>query len=123
MKIAIPLVNCRLANQFGHCTSFALFDVDMNNRAILRRQDIPSPPHQPDLLPGWLAERRVNMVIAGGLGKRAMTLLKECGIDFVVGSEKDAPEKIIAAYLDESLQLGENHCDGCFTVKITFSTV
>ncbi len=118
MKIAVPLVDCKLAHQLGHCTSFAFFDIDPDKKAILRRQDIPAPPHQPDFLPTWLAEHGVNMVIAGGMGKRAMELFHQKNINFVVGAEKDVPETLIAAHLGDSLELGENPCDSCYTVSI-----
>lgn len=118
MRIAIPLVDCRLASRFGHCHSFALFDVDTRKKQILRRQDLPAPEHQPDNLPSWLARRGVQTVIAGGMGRRAMELLEQLQIAAVVGAEKDVPEKLIAEYLNETMETGENLCDGCYTVKI-----
>lgn len=118
MKIAVPLVDCRLATRFGHCTSFALFDVDQDKLMILRRQDIPAPEHQPGLLPSWLAKRGVNMVIAGGIGKRAMELLAQHRISIVAGAEKDVPEKLVANHLAGNTEYGRNPCDDCFTVTI-----
>ena len=118
MKIAVPLVDCKLAHQLGHCTSFAFFDIDPDKKELLRRQDLPAPPHQPDLLPTWLAEHGVNMVIANGMGKRAMELLNQKKIGFIVGAEKDAPEILIADHLRDNLQLGDNPCDSCYTVSI-----
>ena len=118
MKIAIPLVNCRLATRFGHCNSFALFDVDPVQKAILRRQDVPAPEHQPDNLPAWLERYGVDAVIAAGMGRRAMALLTQLQIGTVVGAKREVPEKLVQDYLGDNLEIGENLCDGCFTVKI-----
>ena len=57
MRIAIPLADGKLAMHFGHCERFALVDVDPTEKKILKREDIAAPPHEPGLLPKWLAER------------------------------------------------------------------
>jgi predicted Fe-Mo cluster-binding NifX family protein len=111
MKIAIPLADGKLAMHFGHCQHFALIDVDATKKNIVGRKDIEAPPHQPDLLPPWLAERGVNTIIAGGMGQRAHGLFAEQGIQVVVGAPSDLPEKLVAAYLDGTLIPGENTCD------------
>lgn len=118
MKIAVPLVNCRLATRFGHCTSFALFDVDPDKLMIQRRQDISAPEHQPDLLPAWLARRGVNLVIAAGIGQRAIDRLAQHQIGIVVGADKDVPENLIANHLAGIMETNRNPCDDCLPVKI-----
>lgn len=111
MRIAIPLADEKLAVHFGHCASFALVDVNPAERIILKREDIVAPPHQPGLLPPWLAERGVNLVIAGGMGQRALALLADQGITTVLGAPPETPESLVAAYLAGSMQTGENACD------------
>jgi predicted Fe-Mo cluster-binding NifX family protein len=111
MKIAIPLAEGKLTPHFGHCASFALVDVDPATRAILKREDVDAPPHQPGLLPPWLAERGVVQVIAGGMGQRALSLFTECGIKVVVGAPMETPEKLVADLLAGTLQVGNNACD------------
>ena len=64
MRIAIPVANGELAAHFGHCERFVLVEVDPKAQQILRREDIEAPPHEPGLLPPWLAKRGVNMIIA-----------------------------------------------------------
>ncbi len=66
MKIAIPLADGRLCLHFGHCGHFALVDADPAEKKIVAREDVEAPPHQPGLLPAWLAERGATVVIAGG---------------------------------------------------------
>lgn len=111
MKIAIPLAEGKLAMHFGHCQHFALVDVDEAQKKIVARNDIEAPPHQPGLLPPWLAERGVTTIIAGGMGQRAYGLFAEQGIQVVIGAPAETPEQIVTAYLGGTLATGENICD------------
>jgi predicted Fe-Mo cluster-binding NifX family protein len=111
MRIAIPLANGKLAMHFGHCERFALVDVDATEKKIVCREDIEAPPHQPGLLPSWLAERGATMIIAGGMGQRALGLFAEQGIQVVLGAAAETPERLVSDYLAGSLQAGENVCD------------
>ena len=111
MKFAIPLAEGKLAIHFGHCATFALVDTDAAGKAIVKRQDVEAPPHQPGLLPPWLAERGVNRIIAGGMGQRAQELFTGHGIEVTVGAAVETPEKLVADYLAGTLQVGINACD------------
>lgn len=111
MKIAIPLAEGKLAQHFGHCASFALIDVDAAANKIIMREDIDAPPHQPGLLPPWLADRGATTIIAGGMGQCAQQLFAQQGIDVVVGAPAETPERIVADYLAGTLVAGENLCD------------
>jgi ATP-binding protein involved in chromosome partitioning len=111
MRIAIPISDGKLTAHFGHCASFALIDADCSEKKILKREDIDAPPHEPGLLPPWLAERGVETIIAGGMGQRAQDLFKRHGIRVIVGAPAEIPEKLVLDYLDGTLQSGENVCD------------
>jgi predicted Fe-Mo cluster-binding NifX family protein len=111
MRIAIPLSEGKLTMHFGHCGNFALVDVDDSTKKILKREDIAAPPHEPGLLPPWLAERGVKVVIAGGMGQRAHTLFDEQNISVIIGAPAETPEKLVADYLQGTLVVGENTCD------------
>lgn len=111
MKIAIPLANGKLALHFGHCEQFALVDVEVQNKKIIKRTDLIPPPHEPGLLPKWLAEHNVNLIIAGGMGQRALMLFAENNIQVLVGACSESPEKLIGDYFDGNLQLTSNVCD------------
>ena len=111
MKIAIPLADGKLSAHFGHCERFALIEVDSEEKKILKREDIEAPPHEPGLLPKWLAERGANLIIAGGMGQRAQDLFCEHGIEVIVGAPTETPENLVNVYLAGTLQAGENVCD------------
>jgi predicted Fe-Mo cluster-binding NifX family protein len=111
MKIAIPVVNNTLNAHFGHCESFAIIDTDMNDKRIVNRIDVDAPPHEPGLLPKWLEEKGVNMIIAGGMGQRAQALFQERNIDVLVGAPCLTPEELVSAFMEGNLQAGVNACD------------
>jgi predicted Fe-Mo cluster-binding NifX family protein len=111
MRIAVPVADGRLAMHFGHCERFALLDGDTSEKKIISRQDIVAPPHQPGLLPPWLAERGATTIIAGGMGQRAYALFAEQGIQVIVGAPAVTPEQLVLEYLAGTLAVGENVCD------------
>ncbi|MFP4349548.1 MAG: NifB/NifX family molybdenum-iron cluster-binding protein [Thermodesulfobacteriota bacterium] len=111
MRIAIPLAEGKLTPHFGHCQTFALINVDPDTKTILNREDVVPPPHEPGVLPRWLAEQGAGLVIAGGMGGRAVSLLDEHNIEVLVGAPVDQPENLVNAYLSGNLSLGSNACD------------
>jgi len=108
-KIAIPLENGQLCSHFGHCQQFALINVD--NNTIVSEDLITPPPHEPGLLPGWLAERGVTDVIAGGMGQRAISLFNEQNIKVNVGVQSKSPQQLVTEWIGKSLITGVNACD------------
>jgi hypothetical protein len=68
MKIAIPLHQGALSLHFGHCEHFVLVEVDTENGKILGKTFHEPPPHEPGVLPKWLAELGTDLIIAGGMG-------------------------------------------------------
>ena len=111
MRIAIPIAQGQLCMHFGHCEQFAFVDVDMKAETILGTKHASPPPHEPGVLPAWLHEQGVDVVIAGGMGQRAQQLLADSGIEVVVGAAAAAPDVLARAYVVRRLEVGENVCD------------
>jgi len=111
MRYAIPVSSGGLSAHFGHCEQFALIDVDEERREVLRKELIPSPGHQPGLLPEWLAEQGVSVVIAGGMGSRAQSLFQQNRIKVIINALENDPEKAVLSYLNGTLATGDNICD------------
>ncbi len=111
MKIAVPTSDGQVCMHFGHCEEFTLFDVDGKSKSIQKAEKVTPPPHEPGLLPRWLGERGVNMVIAGGMGSRAQGLFAEAGVKVVTGAPAEDPESVVTKYLAGSLETGANVCD------------
>ena len=109
MKFAIPLAEGKLTGHFGHCQEFALVDVEDNK--IKNTEKMVPPPHEPGVLPRWLHEQGTNVIIAGGMGARALELFAQNGIKVLTGAPSLTPEELVLQYLDSTLKTGFNMCD------------
>ena len=108
-KIAVPISNGKLDGHFGHCQQFAMVQVEEKKIAEIIYFD--APPHQPGLLPPWLAERGATDIIAGGMGQRAIELFNEKGVNVFVGAPALTPEELVNGFLNETLSFSANYCD------------
>jgi len=111
MKYAVPVSNGKLAAHFGHCEHFSIIDFDVGANAITCKELVASPGHQPGLLPVWLAEQGVSVVIAGGMGSRAQDLFRENHIHVIVGAMENDPEQVVLDHIRGTLATGDNVCD------------
>jgi predicted Fe-Mo cluster-binding NifX family protein len=109
MKFAIPLAAGKLTAHFGHCQEFALIEVEDNQ--IKNKETLVPPPHEPGLLPKWLHDQGANVIIAGGMGARALDLFSQNDIKVIVGASALTPEELVNQYLANTLQTGGNVCD------------
>ena len=108
-RIAIPLENGILCSHFGHCEKFSIIDTKDND--ITGIDFLTPPPHEPGLLPGWLSEKGVTDVIAGGMGQRAIDLFTQQKINVFVGAQLKEPENLVNDLLTNTLEAGANYCD------------
>jgi predicted Fe-Mo cluster-binding NifX family protein len=111
MKIAIPLAGGKLAAHFGHCERFAMINVEQTSKAILSKEEVVPPPHEPGLFPAWLAEQGATHIISGGMGQQARNLFSRNNIEVIVGAPALDPEDIARMYLGGELKVGDNACD------------
>ena len=111
MKYAVPVSRGVVSTHFGHCEQFALIDVDETKKQILKKELVNSPGHEPGLLPPWLAEKGVSLVIAGGMGSRAQGLFQQNKIGVITGTMESDPEKAVLSHLNGILASGANICD------------
>lgn len=108
-KVAVPVADGVLCNHFGHCEKFAVMQVQEGKVGAM---ELHVPPlHEPGVLPRWLGELGVNVIVAGGMGQRALSLFTEQGIKVVTGAPNLAPETLVQQYLAGSLVTGPNVCD------------
>jgi len=111
MRIAIPLAQGKISLHFGHCDQFAIFDIDDSTSKVINRKDAAPPDHAPGALPKWLHENNVGVIIAGGMGQRAQQLFAQNDIKVVIGASGQSPEELVSAYLENTLETGDNICD------------
>ena len=111
MKIAIPTVDGLLCPHFGHCQQFAVLDIDPETKSVTASEMLTPPPHEPGVLPDWLSQMGCNVIIAGGMGGRAVDMFQQSGIEVVMGAPNGKPEEIVTAYMKNELTTGSNPCD------------
>jgi predicted Fe-Mo cluster-binding NifX family protein len=107
MKVGIAREGPFVSPHFGHCEGYTIFSVEEGS--IAQRVDIPNPGHQPGILPALLAQEGVNLVIAGGMGPKAIDLFHQHGIEVCIGIDGEI-EAVIKAYLQGALRPGESTC-------------
>ena len=111
MRIAIPVSDDRLDPHFGHCRFFSLVDVDHAGKSILKAATVAAPPHEPGVLPAWLAQQGTDLVLAGGMGSRAIQLFRDQGVEVIVGVPPLAPQALVESWLAGEIGEGSNACD------------
>ncbi|MFW5807647.1 MAG: NifB/NifX family molybdenum-iron cluster-binding protein [Spirochaetota bacterium] len=110
MVIAIPCVERKLCQHFGHCQEFSFVSVNPQTKVVESVDYLVPPPHEPGVLPRWVAENGGTVVICGGMGSRAQQLFAQNGVAVVTGAPVNDPETVVKRYLDGSLETGENAC-------------
>lgn len=107
-KVAISTDGDSVAAHFGRCQAYAI--VEIRGGVIQNRELIPNPGHKPGFLPGYLAQRAVTCIVAGGMGPRARRLFNQHGIETIVGISGNI-EDTLQALLRGELESGESLCE------------
>ncbi|MBN1119566.1 MAG: NifB/NifX family molybdenum-iron cluster-binding protein [Anaerolineae bacterium] len=92
MRIAISAdtsdgLNSRVAQHFGRCPFFAIVEVEGKEVQSVELIDNPFfASHQPGQVPGFIHEQKANVMISGGMGRRAIDIFQQVGIEAVTGA-------------------------------------
>ena len=108
MKIAVSTDSGQVSAHFGRCQEYTIFEVEDNK--VINKEIIPNPGHEPGFLPGYLAEKGVSCIIAGGMGPRAQQLFAQNNIKAVIGAYGDV-DSVVEQYLRGTIELGEDACE------------
>ena len=111
MKIMIPLAAGTVCAHFGHCQEFALLDVDPVSGEVRDEQTLVPPPHEPGVLPRWIAEQGAEMVLAGGMGQKARVILEKQKVQVMTGTPGLSPREAVAMWHRGELNGDANFCD------------
>lgn len=109
-RIAIPCMGDQVSAHFGHASEFVFYDVDPQNGQIAGEERLTAPPHEPGVLPGWIAEQKAHVVLVSGIGGRAQQLFAQHGIEVVPGISGGDPRAVAQAYLQGNLATSDNAC-------------
>ena len=108
-KIAVPVAGGMLSSHFGHCEEFLFATVE--NGKLTKTENLVPPPHEPGVIPNWLAQQGATVVLVGGMGERAQDILQSRGVAVVCGVQSDKPLEIVDLYLKRNLKVGDNACN------------
>jgi predicted Fe-Mo cluster-binding NifX family protein len=103
MKIAVPIAgNDKIDDHFGHCESYSIYSVSDNKQIT----DISSLKHEQGCgcksnIAQKLASNGVNILLAGGIGSRAIENMHNAGISVIRGCNGSADENVKKYLLGE----------------------
>jgi predicted Fe-Mo cluster-binding NifX family protein len=107
-RIAFPSNNrTNVEQHFGHCKEFAIYNIKDNQTASI--DYVVPPAHAPGVLPKFLGEHNVNVIITGGMGAMAINLFKEQSIDVILGADGSINSNL-DAYLGNELESKGSAC-------------
>ncbi|MFW5688375.1 MAG: NifB/NifX family molybdenum-iron cluster-binding protein [Spirochaetota bacterium] len=107
MRLAIATEHGMVAAHFGRCPQYTLVDIEDGTET--GRSVVDNPGHEPGRIPAFLHEHRANVVVAGGMGRRAQDLFAQMGIEQVVGAQGRVDD-VVASCLNGTLEGGESLC-------------
>jgi len=111
ITIAIPTVEGRLHGHFGGCREFTFVQVEPDTKKINGIRTLTPPEHTPGTFPRWVREQGANVVIAGGIGRRALALFEQQGIKVCAGVPEATVAELAAAYLGGHLTATPAACE------------
>ncbi len=106
--IAVPTNNGKVAQHFGRCPEYTIVEVE--DCEIQSSDLIENPGHEPGFLPKYLNDLDVDIVLAGGMGRRAYDLFNKNNIEVVTGANGIVEENV-EAYLNDELDTDSGLCD------------
>jgi predicted Fe-Mo cluster-binding NifX family protein len=112
---------CGLTGQvsphFGRCPFYVL--VHVNGDTVVRSQVAANPhfdEHRPGMMPRFIRDLGANVIIAGGMGPRAIDMFHGYGIDVATGAVGSV-EEVLGAYLRGEhrgvVPCAHDHPDSC----------
>ena len=110
MRIAVPLQQGRFSQHFGGAESFAFYTVDTETGSAAEPELDAPPEHGRGIFPMWLRKKGATVVLAGGMGPRAIDILTQHGIEVVLGVQGDNPGAVVRSYLDGTLEATGEVC-------------
>ena len=94
------------AHHFGRCPYYVIVDVDDHN--ITAVESIANPyyqAHRPGQVPAFIRDQGVDMMVAGGMGRRAIARFQQYGIEAYTGAAgtvRRALEQALGGQLEEA---------------------
>lgn len=108
MRIAISTddkngLESTTSHHFGRCPCYVFVDFEGIKITTVNSVDNPFyEKHEPGQVPGFIHENGANVMISGGMGRRAIDFFDQFGIQVATGASGKVAD-VIQAYLDGKL--------------------
>ena len=100
----------QMSQHFGRCPYYLIVDVEGDE---IKKTDSVNNPyynnHVPGMVPQFINEQRANVMIAGGMGPRAIDMFSNLGMEVVTGAIGNVGN-ILQAYLSGEIS-GVEPCE------------
>jgi len=121
MRIAISADDSRgldsvAAHHFGRCPYYVFVDVE--ERKVQKVETLPNPTyehHTPGAVPAFIHAQGADVMLAGGMGRRAIDLFQQYGIRAhtgAAGTARRALEQFLGGALEEAVPCKEHSGGG-----------
>lgn len=110
MRIAVSIetnegLDSQVAHHFGRCPYFALVDVEDNEiRGCQVIENTYYSAHRPGQVPGFIQEQKADVMLSGGMGRRAIQFFEEYKIEAATGA-RGTVKNAVDAFLEGDLSV------------------
>ena len=92
-----------ISHHFGRCPAYIVLDLEGDKVKSVESIDNPFfQDHLPGMVPRFIHEQGIHMMISGGMGRRAIEFFEEFGIGVATGAQGDV-QFALKAYLEGTL--------------------
>ena len=106
MRIAVTYENGQVFQHFGHTEEFKIYEIE--DGKVISTEIIGSNGSGHSALAALLDERKIDVLICGGIGGGAQTALAERGIELCAGADGNADQAVEAYLRGELVNTGAN---------------
>ena len=106
MRIAVTYENGQVFQHFGHTEEFKIYEIE--DGKVISTEIIGSNGSGHSALAALLDERKIDVLICGGVGGGAQAALAERGIELCAGADGNADQAVEAYLRGELVNTGAN---------------
>ena len=106
MRIAVTYENGQVFQHFGHTEEFKIYEIE--DGKVISTEIIGSNGSGHSALAALLDERKIDVLICGGIGGGAQAALAERGIELCAGADGNADQAVEAYLRGELVNTGAN---------------